>query len=101
MTLNSTEIHHQCHYVLNKEIAYREVCGEYLIFSGASRQTLIIHPYAFKMIQLLERQARTYHEVLDVLASDNYEFNNDDLASFISAALEQFIDFGVLEYSGG
>jgi len=101
VTLNSTEIHHQCHYVLNKEIAYREVCGEYLIFSGASRQTLIVHPYAFKLIQLLEKQAHSYHEMLDALGKDSNEFNNIELASFVSASLEQFIDFGVLDHSGG
>jgi len=98
--LNSTEIYNQRHYSLNREITYREVCGEYLIFSGASRQTLIVHPYAYKLIQLLERQSHTYHEILDALGKDCKEFNSDDLASFVSASLEQFLDSGVLDYSG-
>jgi len=90
----------QGYYSASEEIAYRELNGEYLIFSGLTRETLVVHPCAFKLIQLLKAQSCTYDEIMDVLGKNGNAFNNDELASFVTASLEQFIDFGVLDQSG-
>jgi hypothetical protein len=89
----------QGYYSANKEIACRELKREFLIFSGASRQTLLVHPYAFKLIQHINIKSSTYNEILVALGKDVNELGSDNLAGFISASLEQFLDFGVLDYS--
>lgn len=90
----------QGHYSASEEIACRELNGEYLVFSGFTRETLVVHPCAFRLIQLLKAQSCTYDEIMGALSKNANIFNNDDLASFVSASLGQFIDFGVLDHSG-
>jgi hypothetical protein len=88
------------YYTSSKEIASRELKGEYLIFSGFSRETLVVHPLAFRLLQLLKAQPSTYHEIMDALDKYSDSFESDDLASFVSASLEQFIELGILDHSG-
>lgn len=86
-------------YFANQEIACRELKGEYLIFSGLTRQTLVVEPMAFKLVELLKMQPRKFDEILTQLATDVNALNNVDLVSFISASLDQLVDFGVLDCS--
>jgi hypothetical protein len=87
------------YYTSSKEIASRELKGEYLIFSGFSRKTLVVHACAFRLIQLLKRQPYKYDEILDALTSDGVAFDIHDFASFVSASLEQFIEFGIVDHN--
>ena len=84
-------------YFASKEIACRELQGEYLIFSGFTRQTLVVQANAFKLVNLLTTQPRTFDEIVSTLASDDNKLNKDDLSTFVSASLDQFLDFGVLD----
>jgi hypothetical protein len=88
------------YYSASEEIACRELKGEYLIFSGFSRKTLVVHACAFRLIELLKRQPYKYDEILDALGKASDALDNNDLASFVSASLEQFIELGILNYSG-
>jgi hypothetical protein len=87
------------YYTSSKEIACRELMGEYLIFSGFARETLVVHHSAFRLIQLLQGKRYTYDEILDVLEKESDIFDDDGFANFVSTSLEQFIDIGVLDYS--
>ncbi len=86
-------------YLANQEIACRELKGEYLIFSGLTRQTLVVEAIAFRMVNLLKMQPRKFDEILTLLATDDKKFNDEDLAPFVSASLDQLVDFGVLDCS--
>jgi hypothetical protein len=86
-------------YFASKEIACRELKGEYLIFSGLTRKTLVVESIAFKLVNLLKMQPRKFDEILTLLATDDNEFNDEELAPFVSASLDQLVDFGVLDYS--
>ena len=88
------------YYSASEEIACRELNGEYLIFSGFARETLVVHALAYRLIELLKGQRYKYDEILDALGKASDGLDNNDLASFISASLEQFIDLGILDYSG-
>jgi hypothetical protein len=86
-------------YFVNQEIACRELKGEYLIFSGLTRQTLVVEVIAFKLVNLLKMQSRNFDEILTRLATDDNPFNDEELASFVSTSLDQLVDFGVLDCS--
>lgn len=86
-------------YLANQEIACRALKGEYLIFSGLTRQTLVVESIAFKLVNLLKGQSRKFDEILTLLATDDKQFNDEDLAPFVSASLDQLVDFGVLDCS--
>lgn len=86
-------------YTANQEIACRELKGEYLIFSGLTRQTLVVEVIAFKLVNLLKTQSRKFDEILNLMATDDNELNAEDLASFVAESLAQLVDFGVLDRS--
>ncbi|NOT12680.1 MAG: hypothetical protein HOP23_12730 [Methylococcaceae bacterium] len=87
-------------YSANKEIACRDLNGEYLIFSGTTRQTLVVQWAAFKLVELLRSRSSTYDEILDFLGKEAYINNSDELPGYVSTALELFVGYGVLDYNG-
>jgi hypothetical protein len=86
-------------YIASKEIAFRELKGEFLVFSGLTRQTLVVEEVAFKMVKLLTLKPSTGDEILAQLLTFEKDYDQEELVSFVSASLEQFVDIGVLDCS--
>ena len=69
--MSKTEFFSVCRYV-----AYREFNGEFLIFSGFTRDTLIVHPYAFRIVQFVEKKSRSFQDILNFIHEIDYELKN-------------------------
>ena len=91
--MSKAEFFSVCQYV-----AYREFDGKFLIFSGFTRDTLIVHPYAFKIVQFVEKKSRSFQDILNFIHEIDYELSPDESSLFVSKTLEKLVDHGVLYF---
>ncbi len=85
-------------YLLCQGLQFRQLGHEFLVYSSLSRETLLVHPNAFDIIQYLSdcKVPQTFGRLCETVA-DAQDTSKSEKQDFIKITLEQFIGLGVIE----
>ncbi len=75
---------------------FKQIDKQFLVYSSLSRETLIVHEIAYKLLSLLKIQPRTDEELTWQLNLEQQGLENN-VQEFVSLTLEQFSRLGIVE----
>ncbi len=83
-------------YSLNEGLQYRQVGTQCLVYSNQSRETLLVHSMAFKLIELINDAPQTIESLCEAMANIQ-AFSVSERQDFIEVTLEKFTDLGIIK----
>jgi len=84
------------HYSLHKGLEYRQVGNQCLVYSNQSRETLLVHSMAFRLIELINQAPQTFESLCDAMANMQ-DISASEEQDFIRVTLEKFTDLGIIK----
>ncbi len=84
-------------YCLNNSVSSRIMGQDFLLYSGNSRETLIVNQLTYELIIFLTERNRSYQEILEYFGIINQELERQDLLEVVDKTLKLFFDSGVLD----
>lgn len=82
------------YFRLNEVVKYRQLDDQFIVYSGATNETLLVHFYAYKMIELLETGLQSVEGLREVF---NEVETDKEQQGFIRTTIEQFLSLGIIE----
>ncbi len=86
-------------YILNDEVFYKEINGEFLAYSGQSGETMLLHGHAFHILKRLVQPCSSL-SLLEILINES---SNDDSGIdpelFLRDTLHELVDRGFINAS--
>ena len=83
-------------FSLNDHVSYRRLDQEYLVYSGNTRETLLVDENAYSVILFLQKNYQNYQDISDHLKVKNKEIDELGLSNFLNKTLKQFVECGVI-----
>ncbi|WP_214657300.1 HPr-rel-A system PqqD family peptide chaperone [methane-oxidizing endosymbiont of Gigantopelta aegis] len=77
-------------------VVFKQIDKQFLVYSSFSRETLIVHELAYKLLLLLKTHPQTDEELIRRLNLEQQGLENN-AQEFVSLTLEQFSRLGIVE----
>ena len=84
------------HYSLHKSLQYRQLGNQCLVYSNQSRETLLVHSMAFRIIELINQVPQTFESLCEAMANTQ-DISASEEQDFIRVTLEKFTDLGIIK----
>jgi len=83
-------------YCLYKGLQYRKLDNQFLVYSNQSRETLLVHSMAFRIIELMNQAPQTFESLCDAMANMQ-DISASEEQDFIRVTLDKFTDLGIIK----
>jgi PqqD family protein of HPr-rel-A system len=83
-------------YSLHKGLQYRQLGNQCLVYSNQSRETLLVHSMAFRIIELINQVPQTFESLCEAMANTQ-DISASEEQAFIRVTLEKFTDLGIIK----
>jgi len=83
-------------YALLEGVFFKHIDKQFLVYSSLSRETLVVHEIAYKLLSLLKIHPRTDEELTQLLNLEPVKDSEKHKKDFVDLTLEQFSRLGIV-----